>query len=201
MPKKSNLPLLLGLGAGAVVLVVGAIVAGVLLVNNNDGGDAASTTSTTPTTTSPTTTEPTTTETSTALDQRIPRGFVLDQNIPMGTCYDIESAAFDLADAHVVDCASPHQMEFVSTFVLNNAYTDQQDPRVMADILTCWRTVVEPQVSHDTKLYNDSLVVSWYPSANQIGRGETTAYCVLVGDGEGVQLIGSLVAGTYQGAQ
>lgn len=199
-PKKNNLPLLLGLGVGALILVVGAIVAGVLVMNR-DGSDVASTTDPTTTSTRPTTSPQTPTPTSTGLlDSQIPGSFWLDQHIAMGTCYDLVSTTFDLSDTRVVDCSVPHAMEFVSTFWLTQPYVDQDDPRVLADGMACWRDVIVPQLNADPNLLADSNVGTWYPSGTQIAKGEMTAYCVLVGT-DSQLLVGSLVAGTYQGAK
>jgi len=197
-----------GLAVTGVILgalgMIGGIVLGVLLVTGvvklgEAVEDAVATWSPTIETPTVTPTDDETDDPWTGSGSGIPGAYTLDQNIPLGTCFDVYSSKFDFSDARRVDCETPHALEIISTFTWSRAPVNQSDPIIDDQITTCWHDVLAPMVQGNEKWYNDSNVDIWYPSARQINQGDNTGYCVLRPEDETDLLVGSLIAGTFQG--
>ncbi|SFK15055.1 DUF4190 domain-containing protein [Cellulomonas sp. KH9] len=117
-------------------------------------------------------------------------GYVLPQDVAVGTCWATAPGSFDLSDAVVVPCEQEHTAEVVARLtVTGSPATDvaAEDPVSDAAYTQC-ADVVD---ALDPGLAEQGWADVWLPHPDQVVAGELVAYCVYEGlDAAG----GSLVA-------
>ncbi|MCL2468143.1 MAG: septum formation family protein [Micrococcales bacterium] len=130
----------------------------------------------------------------------VPDGYTLQQDIAIGTCFDVYSTRFDLSDAKPISCETPHALEAVGAFTWSDSPTRQNDGMIQSQVSSCWDDSMRHRVSTDRQI-DDASVDVWFPSATQISAGATTGYCMARAHRDDDLLVGSVVAGTYEASQ
>ncbi|HEY0217437.1 MAG TPA: DUF4190 domain-containing protein [Cellulomonas sp.] len=176
------------------LMIVGATLAVIFVV-------AASSSSSSDSDGSTTTSDPWTPDGSDS-DTTLPL-YTLSAQFAAGTCLTEQPQEYDMSDALVVDCATTHDTEVLSTvelsapvsedlYAYDQAYTDAM--QACSDQATALLAAAGP-------LDDLGFVDFYYPHPSQWDAGGRSGYCVLVTDGwvSGSAVAGSLVAGSSLG--